>query len=115
MSAQANFRARYTDEDALAEQLLKLFPTQRVQIKVSQPDWELSRKLTLGVREGALQMQHSTPLNSCELTLLSFRERWHRAMRNYDHLTNVFGGQAETREIELAVAKDHYPPDTGSA
>ncbi|KAI1349744.1 hypothetical protein F5Y01DRAFT_169636 [Xylaria sp. FL0043] len=33
MPAQAIFRARYTDEDALAEQLLKLFPAQQIRIK----------------------------------------------------------------------------------
>lgn len=35
MSAQATFRARYTDEDMLVGQLLEIFPGQRVQIKVT--------------------------------------------------------------------------------
>ncbi|KAH8158046.1 hypothetical protein CIB48_g10193 [Xylaria polymorpha] len=37
MPAQAIFRARYTDEDALAEQLSKLFAAQRFQIKMHHP------------------------------------------------------------------------------
>ncbi|KAI0872734.1 hypothetical protein GGS24DRAFT_426429 [Hypoxylon argillaceum] len=69
MSAHANFRARYTDEDALADQLFKLFPTQRIQIKYERGRFRctIPRPLTL----------------------------------------------EETREIEVAIAKDHYPADLG--
>lgn len=30
------------------------------------------------------------------------------ALINWDYLANVWGSQEETREIELAITKDHY-------
>ncbi|KAI0860579.1 hypothetical protein F4860DRAFT_198477 [Xylaria cubensis] len=67
MPAQAIFRARYTDEEALAGLLLKRFPTQSFQIKYDRGRFRctIPRPLTPG----------------------------------------------ETREIELAVTKDHYDTD----
>ncbi|KAI1197866.1 hypothetical protein F5X97DRAFT_324082 [Nemania serpens] len=46
MSAQATFRARYTDEDMLVGQLLEIFPGQRVQIK--EEDFKIERAIAEG-------------------------------------------------------------------
>ncbi|KAI1741257.1 hypothetical protein F4680DRAFT_72431 [Xylaria scruposa] len=68
MPAQAIFRARYTDEEALAELLSKRFPTQGFQIKYDRGRFKCTIPRSL------------TP--------------------------------EETREIELAVTKDHYDTDS---
>ncbi|KAI0436135.1 hypothetical protein F4803DRAFT_557312 [Xylaria telfairii] len=67
MPAQAIFRARYTDEEALAEQLSKLFAAQRIQIKYDRGRFRCTIPRSL------------TP--------------------------------EETRDIEIAIAKDHYDTD----
>ncbi|KAI0448675.1 hypothetical protein F5B21DRAFT_509906 [Xylaria acuta] len=67
MPAKAIFRARYTDEEALAELLSKLFPGQKFQINYER---------------GRFRCTIPRPLTP-----------------------------EETREIELAVTKDHYDTD----